>query len=80
MFDLYLDVEPFNLDVNLDLKPLCRAFRRSLCVKLLSETFMANLFAKGLCGTGELLRVEPVCGTLGNLHLLRTFKGGPWGT
>ena len=27
-------------------------------------------------GEPELLRVEPLCGTLGSLHLVRTFKSG----
>ena len=66
---------------NLDLKPLCGAFTQNLYVKLLSRTFMTNLFAKPsiilwnlslepwnlYLWNLELLRVEPVCGTLGNL-------------
>ena len=53
----------------------------NLYVKLLSGTFMTNVFAKRLCGpflwnlgtyicgTWELVRVEPLCGTVGNLTL-----------
>ena len=66
---------------NLDPKLLCGTFMRNLYVKLVSGTFITNLFAKGLCGTflwnlgtylcgtWKLVRVEPLCGTLGNLTL-----------
>ena len=52
---------------------------RNLYVRFLSATFMTDLFAKRLCrtclwnlvaficGSLELVRVEPLCGTLGNL-------------
>ena len=68
----------WNLDPKLYVEPL---LMRNLYVKLLSGTFMTNLFAKRLCGTflwklgtcicatWELVRAEPLCGTLGNLTL-----------
>ena len=60
---------------NLGPKPLCGTFLRNLYVKLLSGTFMTNLFPKRLCGTflwnlgtcicgtWELVRVEPLLHT-----------------
>ena len=75
IWNLY--VEPLNLDVEPCLIPLCGTFTRNLCVKLLSETFMTNIFAKRLCGTflwnlgtfvcgtWELVKVEPFIWNLG---------------
>ena len=66
---------------NLDPKPLCGTFMRNLYVKLLFGTGRPNLLAKRLCetflwnlgtficGTWELVRVEPLSGILGNLTL-----------
>ena len=64
---------------NLDTKPLCgkwkaeswcEAFIRNLHDKPFRETFTWTfLWNLGtfICGTWELVRVEPLCGTLGNL-------------
>ena len=62
---------------NLDLKPLCSTFTRNLYVKFFSGAFMTNLVLQTSrtwiilwsLSLWKLVRVEPFCGTWGNLTL-----------
>ena len=67
-----LYVEHFNHDVEPWSEILCGTSTRKLCVRLLSGTFMTNLFAKRFCET--LMR----CGTLGTWIILWNFSLEPW--
>ena len=64
MFDLYLDVEPFNLDVETWFK----TFMRKLYAEPLCEAFIRNLRDEPFC--------ETLCGTF--LWSLGTFISGIW--